>query len=178
MNTKASLLALSLVSSTSLCAASITTDAPGWTFTDAEAPVFKVDFSHIEHKELKDDDEDFVTSAFSVADFIVRDWRGREVSAGETAPDGTIRLAPLPPGYYRGECGGEKFTFCVVTMNRCRSADSFFAADSALSGCTSTTPAEPRSANRSSRHTRVSGTWRRSSSCGSRAGSRQGRRKK
>ena len=42
MNTKASLLALSLVSSTSLCAASITTDVPGWTFTDAEAPVFKV----------------------------------------------------------------------------------------------------------------------------------------
>ena len=134
----------------------ITTDVSGWTFTEAEPLVFKVE---------------------EKASFVVRDWREREVASGAAAQDGVIRLAPLPPGYYRGECGGEKFTFCVVTTNRCRSADSFFAADSALSGCTSTTPAEPRSANRSSRHTRVSGIWRRSSSCGSRAGSRQGRRK-
>ena len=116
-------------------AATIATDAPGWVFRKTEAPVFKVDFSHIEHNELKDGDEDIVTSAFSVADFIVRDWRGREVARGEVAPDNTITLAPLPPGYYRGECGGEPFTFCVVTTNRCREADSFFAADSALSGC-------------------------------------------
>ncbi len=202
MITKASLLALGLVSSTSLCAASITTDAPGWTFTDAEAPVFKLENCHkpplstndtnanqrggapggraLPKTETNDTNANlrvFVSSCETIRAWVVRDWRGREVCAGETAPDGTIRLAPLPPGYYRGECGGEKFTFCVVTTNRCRSADSFFAADSALSGCTSTTPAEPRSANRSSRHTRVSGTWQRSSSCGSRAGSRQGRRK-
>ena len=143
MNTKASLLALSLVSSTSLCAASITTDVPGWTFTDAEAPVFKV--GDCQKLQLSTNDTNANAnsnvSAFSAPlreirpAFLVRDWRGREVYAGETAPDGTIRLAPLPPGYYRGECGGEKFTFCVVTTNRCRSADSFFASDSALSGC-------------------------------------------
>ncbi|MBR0055808.1 MAG: hypothetical protein IJP66_00625 [Kiritimatiellae bacterium] len=37
------------------------------------------------------------------ASFLVRDWRGREVARGEAAPDGTIALDPLTPGYYYAE---------------------------------------------------------------------------
>ena len=117
---KATVMATAAFAATLRAAATVTTPAPGWTFTEAEAPVFHFD---------------------EPASFLVRDWHGREVTSGEVAPDGTIALTPLPPGYYSLSLATNDWrlatsnSFCVVTTNRCRSAESFFAADSGLSGC-------------------------------------------
>ena len=93
---------------------SIQSDAPGWTFTDAEAPVFKA--WDCQKRQLSTNDTNqnggapggralpkTETSREIDAAWLIRDWRGREVRRGEVAPDGTISLDPLPPGYYRGE---------------------------------------------------------------------------
>jgi len=101
-----------------VCAeAAVATRAPGWTFLETESPVFRTGGGAARNA------------------CVVRDWRGRGAAVGDVAADGSVSLAPLPPGYYRGTVGDDSFTFCVVTTNRCRSADSFFAVDSALSGC-------------------------------------------
>ena len=97
--------------------AAVTTSAPGWTFLETESPKFCVD------------------GGCDNRTCSILDWRGREVAGCTVAIDGTISIAPLPPGYYRGSVGGNSFSFCIVTTNRCRSAGSFFAVDSALSGC-------------------------------------------
>ena len=103
--------------------ASVTTAVPGWTFLETEAPTF------------------VGTNVACAAKWTLEDWRGRTVREGEWPETGILALAPHPPGYYRvkyadAACGGTgTFSFCVVTTNRCRSAESFFAADSGLSGC-------------------------------------------
>ena len=102
---------------------SVTTTVPGWTFLETEAPTF------------------VGTNVACAAKWTLEDWRGRTVREGEWPETGVLALAPHPPGYYRvkyadAACGGTgTFSFCVVTTNRCRSADSFFAVDSGLSGC-------------------------------------------
>ena len=116
----------------------VTTSAPGWTFTEDEAPVFFVD-----RGERQADDGKMEWRLF--------DWRGNEVRRGEWPADGRLELAPLPPGYYRMESGRDAptarpredgrfvetslppFDFCVVRRDPCRNPDSPFAVDSALS---------------------------------------------
>lgn len=95
----------------------------GWTFTDAEIPVFAL--SNLAHRVYR----------------ALEDWRGRPIRSDVWPSDGNLTLKPLPPGYYRVKCSDlarlapESFTFCVVTTNRCRNMSSPFAADAALSGC-------------------------------------------
>ncbi len=126
----------------------VTTPAPGWTFTEAERPVFKVEDFHKLQLSTNDTNANVNSKASALSAppreinaWIVRDWRGREAARGEVALDGTIALDPLPPGYYYLALATNNWplatshSFCVVTTNRCRSADSFFATDSGLSGC-------------------------------------------
>lgn len=99
------------------------TEAPGWTFTDADTPTFGL------------------TGCTQCVRWTLEDWRGKPLQTGAWPKDGRLSLAPLPPGYYRVKRtdatgrAAEPFTFCVATTNRCRSLDSMFAADAALSGC-------------------------------------------
>ena len=115
-------LLVSMVS-VACAAASVTTSAPGWTFLETQSPTFAL------------------SNAEGRVAWRLSDWRGQKVRTGLWPDSGTLAFPPRPPGYYRVEYrrvdGGEKrdFTFCVVTTNRCRAANSFFAADSALSGC-------------------------------------------
>ena len=103
--------------------ASVTTPMPGWTFTDADAPVFNM------------------ANCGRCIYWTLEDWRGKPIQAGIWPKDGSLSFAPLPPGYYHVKCSDvarlapESFTFCVTTTNRCRSLDSMFAADAGLSGC-------------------------------------------
>ena len=91
--------------------ASVTTTVSGWTFLETEAPTF------------------VGTNVVCAAKWTLEDWRGRTVREGEWPETGVLALAPHPPGYYRvkyadAACGGTgTFSFCVVTTNRCRSAD-------------------------------------------------------
>ena len=116
--------------------ASIMTDAPGWIFRDMEESVFRLDYSHKEHK-------DFAHSASFAAEdnlrvsvppcetntaWTLRDWRGRELASGEWSADGRLALAPLPPGYYWIDDRG----FMVVDASVPPNPNSFFAADSAF----------------------------------------------
>ena len=110
-------LAIAVSVSSVFAGAAVTTPVPGWTFLENERPRFRAD------------------GGKNAKSCRVADWRGREVAVCGISADGSFSLSPLPPGYYRGTAGGDRFTFCVVTTNRCRSAGSFFAADSALSGC-------------------------------------------
>ena len=101
----------------------VSTPAPGWTFTDAEKPVFAL--------------SNFAQRVY----WTLEDWRGRPIRSDAWPSNGNLTLKPLPPGYYRVKCSDvarlapESFTFCVVTTNRCRNMASPFAADAALSGC-------------------------------------------
>ena len=103
--------------------ASVTTAMPGWTFTDADAPVFNL------------------TNCGRRIYWTLEDWRGKPIRSGAWPKDGNLVFAPLPPGYYHVKCSDvarlapESFTFCVTTTNRCHSLDSMFAADAGLSGC-------------------------------------------
>ena len=101
----------------------ISTSAPGWTFTDAEKPVF------------------VLSNIAQCVYWTLEDWRGRPIKSDVWPADGNLMLKPLPPGYYHVRCSDvarhvpESFTFCVVPSARCRSLDSPFAADAGLSGC-------------------------------------------
>ena len=103
--------------------ASVTTAMPGWTFTDADTPVFNL------------------TNCGRRIYWALEDWRGKPIRSGTWPRDGNLVFAPLPPGYYHVKCSDaarltpESFTFCVTTTNRCRNLDSIFAADAGLSGC-------------------------------------------
>lgn len=101
----------------------VTTDAPGWTFTDAERPVFRIDRPSARIR------------------WSLENWKGETVRQGDWPRNGALTLDRLPAGYYRvrpSEAAGrapEAFTFCVTPAARCRAPDSFFAADAAISGC-------------------------------------------
>lgn len=101
----------------------VTTDAPGWTFTDAERPVFRIDRPSARIR------------------WSLENWKGETVRQGDWPRNGALTLDRLPAGYYRvrpSESAGrapEAFTFCVTPAARCRAPDSFFAADAAISGC-------------------------------------------
>lgn len=109
-------------------AVAVATPAPGWMFTEDEAPRF--------------------AAAAPPAAWCLLDWRGREVRRGEWPADGQLELAPLPPGFYRVDTESPpanphaplstssavpSFDFCVVRRDPCRNPDSPFAVDSALS---------------------------------------------
>ena len=130
MNIPASICATLCAICVEATAASITTDAPGWVFRDTEPPVFRLDYSHKEHKEHKD----LCVSASlreTNTSWTLRDWRGRELASGEWPADSRLALAPLPPGYYWIDGRG----FMVVDASVPPNPDSFFAADSALTMC-------------------------------------------
>ena len=120
-------------------AAAITTDAPGWVFRATEPPVFRLDYSHKEHKEHKDFSHSAAEENLGVSvppcetnsSWALNDWRGRELAHGEWPADGRLALAPLPPGYYSIDGRG----FMVVDASVPPNPDSFFAADSALTMC-------------------------------------------
>ncbi len=106
-------------------AVAVATPAPGWMFTEDEAPRF--------------------AAAAPPAAWCLFDWRGNEVRHGQWPEDGRLELAPLPPGFYRVETDSSlvtslvtsaavpPFDFCVVRRDPCRNPDSPFAVDSALS---------------------------------------------
>ena len=103
--------------------AKIATDAPLWAFTEGERLVFR-------------------KSSSGAAQWIVRDWRGREVRRGEWPAAGVLSLDPVECGYYTAECRGadgvaEKFSFGVFPRDPCRDPDSYFAVDAAFSQCSS-----------------------------------------
>ena len=116
------LIFVSLVSGI-VCGGVISTPVPGWTFTDAEKPVFV--FSNVAQ----------------CVYWTLEDWRGRPIQSDVWPADGNLTLKPLLAGYYHVKCSDvarlapESFTFCVVPSARCRSLDSPFAADAGLSGC-------------------------------------------
>ena len=101
----------------------VTTDAPGWTFTDAEKSVFRIDNSPAGVR------------------WTLENWKGERVGRGDWPKDGKLSLAKLPAGYYRVQFEDDAcpapdgFTFCVTPASRCRHPRSFFAADAAISGC-------------------------------------------
>ena len=103
--------------------ATVSTDAPGWTFTEGESPAF------------------VVSPVASPTYWTVETWRGKPFKAGVLPKDGKLVLPRLLPGFYRVKSANvtgdapTAFDFCVVTTNRCRAVDSFFAADAAISGC-------------------------------------------
>ena len=121
-----SLLALTAsVLSGSALAWSITTDAPGWTFTDEERPAFRL------------------AEAPDVLHWELVNWRGRMVRVGDWQRKKceTCTLPRLSAGFYHlrlagvGEATTNDVTFCVVPSRCGRKASSFFGTDSALSGC-------------------------------------------
>ena len=101
----------------------VSTPMPGWTFTDAERPVFVL--------------SNFTQRVY----WTLEDWRGRPIRSDVWPSSGNLTLEPLPPGYYHVKCSDmarrvpEPFTFCVVPAKRCRALASPFAADAGLSGC-------------------------------------------
>lgn len=114
---------LAPVSFVVLSAAPVTTSAPGWTFTDKEAPVFST------------------KAAASPIYWTVENWKGKPFKAGTWPDDGTLTLPVLPAGFYRVKCSNatgdapETFDFCVTAADQCRNPESYFAADSGFSGC-------------------------------------------
>ena len=103
-------------------AADVGTSAPGWTFRESDAPAFRL---------FKID--------LSSRDWTLLDWRGNDLRQGRWAADGTLELAPLPPGYYHVAYPAfgatNEFSFCVVGDKPCHNPDSFFAVDSAFTQC-------------------------------------------
>lgn len=104
--------------------ARVTTEAPGWTFTDGETPDFRV------------------VDVSNETSWVLSDWRGNEICRGNcSSKGGRLSFGMLPAGYYRVRSivaeseQAEAFSFCVVSKNRCRNEDAFFGTDSALSGC-------------------------------------------
>lgn len=104
--------------------ARVTTSAPGWTFADGETPCFQV------------------VDVSNETNWVLNDWRGNEIRHGKCpSGGGLLSFGRLSAGYYQarstdvGREPAEVFSFCVVPKSRCRKADSFFGADSALSGC-------------------------------------------
>ena len=99
------------------------TDTPGWTFTDVETPTFTA------------------TSSISTVYWTASDWKGRPIKVGTWPRDGKLALPTLPPGFYRVNCSNATgdapapFDFCIVSADRCRNPNSYFAADAAISGC-------------------------------------------
>lgn len=104
-------------------AADVVSTAPGWTFTDSELPSFSVD------------------ARSSSVHWTLENWRGEPLESGVWPTDGKLVLPRQPAGYYRVRCANSTgdaptdFDFCVTAADRCRSMDSFFAADSGFSGC-------------------------------------------
>jgi len=101
--------------------AKITTDAPLWAYTEGERVTFSND-------------------APAGVEWVLRDWRGREVRRGGWPRSGVLSLDPLDCGYYTAECRSadgatEKFSFGVFAKNPCRDPDSYFAVDAAFSQC-------------------------------------------
>lgn len=116
-------------------AAMVRTTAPGTVFTATESPEFSLSWP-LETK------------------WKVRDWRGGEIASGSWPEGGrnSLRLDPLPPGYYTLElasetlhCTGRRsFTVVVDPATRLRNANSFFALDTAQSWLAGPNPANPR----------------------------------
>jgi len=100
----------------------VCTSAPGWTFRASDTPSFRL--FKIDRKSRG---------------WTLRDWRGRELRNGLWAADGTLVLAPLPPGYYGVTYAAfgatNDFSFCVVADRAKRNGESFFAVDSAFTQC-------------------------------------------
>lgn len=101
---------------------SVTTTAPGWTFSETECPEFESRVQQVVDRDL-----------------TLEDWRGRAIRSGLHFREGRLQLNPLPPGFYRVTLTNDVvFDFCVVRKDPCRAKDSFFALDSALSQCART----------------------------------------